>query len=905
LPGKKILASLLAALTILAAFIALGYPQGSGPSQATKAPGLNAKLVQTSTNFIYVTSQGNYTFPKALPFLCSYKYNSAVMVLNSTFWLMAGASSVLIPYSSSVSASSTIFNVNETIQITTSTVAYLDQKWNFSNSRTMPKISIIASFTSNWKYGAYNITWVVQGYPYVSLVHAQAVPANATQALGLCQSILMGPNAYPLTWNTASLLLSWVDFGNATVVTGKTTTSSKFSVKGIQVRFPTNVSEIDPSLIASSTTAPFGSPPRDTFYALNLHWFFYYNVSSFHYYFKTSSDGSTWSSPTQVTSATWNSTVIGLAQITTWLFYTAGNWYVDLVMVASGFGGFPIYNEWGKLVAGGSITWNTYGAVIAVPAVSGIYYKNPSICVSSDSYTYIGYQRGQTNYNNIRIYATKDSNQAAVNLGWNTASNFPYKLYDLGAGSLNLSSDASVQACPLTSGKVAFAYIDDNDYPRANTWTGSGWSGESKASLLTVQSSFDGNGLSASAIGDTVAVAWDTLVYDNSYILYTYGTGFGSRTQVNTVHTGYGCYPALMVDTSTNNTYVFWIDWTGSSVEVATHLYYKVLYASNSSWSAKKTAYDLNYLTITSASSSYESYSSIIGTACFSSINSGPGYYYWFLNLAPSGHAYATIVTEILQPKDTLNKYAKFTRAETEKISVQDTFKKYAAFVRAETEKIKAYDSFSKYASFIRAESEKLAAYDTFAKAASFARVEAEKIAAHDAFSKYGSFTRKETEKISMLDAFKKYASFVRIETEVLRNYDTFSKYGSFIRMESEKINMYDSFNKYASFARTEIEAFRVRDAFGKHGHFTRTEIEQANIFDSIYHYTAHALVEAESDIINMIDSARLTVILPTYFANRFMLITAISVFACAAGFLFIPPLRRRRRRSEGEENEG
>jgi hypothetical protein len=59
-------------------------------------PYISPHLVQNDTHYIYVTDWGNYSFSKALPYVCMYTFrNGKAMVSFSTFWI--NTTNMLVP----------------------------------------------------------------------------------------------------------------------------------------------------------------------------------------------------------------------------------------------------------------------------------------------------------------------------------------------------------------------------------------------------------------------------------------------------------------------------------------------------------------------------------------------------------------------------------------------------------------------------------------------------------------------------------------------------------------------------------------------------------------------------------------------------------------------------------------
>ncbi|MBO3803988.1 MAG: hypothetical protein JTT11_09010 [Candidatus Brockarchaeota archaeon] len=286
------------------------------------------------------------------------------------------------------------------------------------------------------------------------------------------------------------------------------------------------------STVDSPTTddATIWSFQRKSFYANGRFWVFYCDGSNMA--FKTSTDGTSWSSKTTIRSCT------AADQFSIWFDGT----YFHYAYCAGG----SIYYRRGTPESDGTVTWSAGEQT----AISGTNYL-PCIAVDSNGYPWIGYHQ------NKRPMVAKSSKNDGT---W--ATQFTQDLTDWDM------TYAIVVPVPLTNGKMACIYTSYNQRIRLKSWSGSAWNNEWRTASADV-CVYQNSGISAVAQGDTVHVVFLTGSYAIKYTSYTYDSNWSSSVTVQSSVTSTST-PVLSIDTVNNNLYCF---WAGSPT--ADHVYYK------------------------------------------------------------------------------------------------------------------------------------------------------------------------------------------------------------------------------------------------------------------------------------------------------------------------------------------
>jgi len=365
----------------------------------------------------------------------------------------------------------------------------------------------------------YRLVWSLDGITYSSWVERK-------NSDNIKNRLVFGDENTPCGW----MALDWQDVYEkfkSDVSSYSVSTSAQGRKADIYFDLGTvgagQVLVVDPSLVGSSSSdvAIADYCQRKTFYANGRYWVFYSDGTNMVY--KTSTDGSTWTSATTVASVGGG---YGL-HFSIWFDGT----YLHYARLASGGG---LYYRRGTPNSDGTITWSAAEQTV----VSSLYAGVPSIAVDSNGYPWIGYQDYSSN--GFLPFITKSSTTGGV---WSTASGFPYQL------SSTTSNGWAVMPVPLTNGKMAVLYASGLGPVNVITWDGSAW----RAAVSTA-SSAGVRAFSAVAQGDDVHIVFSRYSdYAAIYVKYTYSTNsLSSETVLRSSYT----WPTITIDTSTNYLYV-------------------------------------------------------------------------------------------------------------------------------------------------------------------------------------------------------------------------------------------------------------------------------------------------------------------------------------------------------------
>lgn len=239
---------------------------------------------------------------------------------------------------------------------------------------------------------------------------------------------------------------------------------------------------------------------RKLFFAKGLFWVFYGYYNPDGIYYRTSSDGISWSGETLVTNLSRYGYIFSLFFDGTYVHYVSAN-------------GGNVYYRRGEPQNDGTISWSA----VEQTAVSGGVNRYPSICVDSDGYAWIGYY--VSNY----PYVTKNANNDGT---WTTDEAFPYQL------STTSGSIWWVIVVPLTSSKVYVVYALDFYSVYGQLYDG-GWGSEETISELTLEYGYHASAIN---VGNDVHVSYignAATKYQIRYRKRTYGVGWGTDTLVH------------------------------------------------------------------------------------------------------------------------------------------------------------------------------------------------------------------------------------------------------------------------------------------------------------------------------------------------------------------------------------
>ncbi len=282
---------------------------------------------------------------------------------------------------------------------------------------------------------------------------------------------------------------------------------------------------------------------RQIFYSQGLYWCFFNNVSSGYTYYTTSSDGSTWSTPTQLTTVNSSGS---------WHFACDSNGTDMIYAINSGVTNTPVYFREGALNTDGTITWAAAETNCSTASGSNVGQLWVTCAFDSAGYPWVSWcRKNSTSPQTREGYVTKS---ALLNGTWETAAGFPY----------DLPTDQTITGIctviiPLTNQKMYAMVSNASSFIEGFLWDGSSWG--SKEVITTSMGSTD-VAYSAVNVGDNVFLAYedsgDNLVglervYSNS-----------SWCNVATIQSAWGitCQPALSVDSEIGTVYCFYANST-------------------------------------------------------------------------------------------------------------------------------------------------------------------------------------------------------------------------------------------------------------------------------------------------------------------------------------------------------
>lgn len=201
--------------------------------------------ITTSFSYVYVTSAGNYSFSKLLPWSLSY----TSLWGNTTSFSGYGvqeSGNLLIASSPGVTAGQTSFSVNSTQISGAAAHGYLYCSYDFSKTpeKTSCNYRRIGSHD-------FSIVWLVTGN-YVrdnNTTYQTSTQAGLT-LIGDRQSAIVGSTPNSAKWHIP-LKLDWTDYGLASLYYGRITFASTPNY-GVLVEFPQNVAAVDPTVVQTN-----------------------------------------------------------------------------------------------------------------------------------------------------------------------------------------------------------------------------------------------------------------------------------------------------------------------------------------------------------------------------------------------------------------------------------------------------------------------------------------------------------------------------------------------------------------------------------------------------------------------------------------------------------------------------
>jgi len=329
--------------------------------------------------------------------------------------------------------------------------------------------------------------------------------------------------------------------------------------------------------------------PLYVFYAVGRFWIFYIITTTV--YYRTSTDGSTWSDRTSVTDVIdWTIQEAHVPEV--FAIYFDGTYFHYAVLKSD----YKLYYRRGTPNSDGTITWHTSTEQLVDTGDSTLLLQVSDIAKDSNGYVWIAvdvfHQLGWNAY----VYKNSRTDEY-----WTTDTDFPYSL-----GSARRNTHPIV--LPLTGGKVYFIYSQTCPSPTYYTipygilWDGSWGSAETG---FFAYCSTDGFCIGAIAVGDDIyAVETDIANSKIKFNKRTYGVGWGTEVEVVDVPPA-GVQPRLVYTPSA--IYCFWENLNDNKI------YYKKYV--NGSWDAQATVYAdestyglTSYFTIALFRKNYNSY---------------------------------------------------------------------------------------------------------------------------------------------------------------------------------------------------------------------------------------------------------------------------------------------------------
>jgi len=227
----------------------------------------------------------------------------------------------------------------------------------------------------------------------------------------------------------------------------------------------------------------------------------------------------------------------------------------------------PVYRR-GIPESDGSITWSTTSEETITTSLT--QERETYISVDSDGYPWITLYAWNGTHHNQYVYKSQYNNGS-----FSLDTGFPYKMV--------YGANYRASGVPLTNGKMYFVYFIFNQEGSGKLWNGTGWEDEETIGSATDDRIEQDEAYSVTSVGDDVHVVFlKRDDYDIKYINRTYGSGWGSSTTLQS-STTITSYPALSIDKSTGNLYVFWAS--------DNYIYYKKYDNSTTNWDSSSTTW--------------------------------------------------------------------------------------------------------------------------------------------------------------------------------------------------------------------------------------------------------------------------------------------------------------------------
>jgi len=304
---------------------------------------------------------------------------------------------------------------------------------------------------------------------------------------------------------------------------------------------------------STASSATYYPSQRKSFYANGRFWVFYFDGTNMVY--RTSTDGSTWTSATTVKAVTAGN------QFSIWFDGT----YLHYVYAYAS----SLYYRRGTPNSNGSITWSATEQTVSTTYNYALY---PVISTDSNGYVWIGYYEYTGTF--YYPYIIKSGNNDGT---WgSTPSGFPYQLSSTNA-------IWNVIPVPLTSGKMLVIYARTSASLTMQAWNGSAWG----SAVTTVSTNQYYYSFSAVAQGDNAHIVFlKATTYDIVYTKYTYSTNSLSTETTLVSGATSTSAPVMSINPNTNDLYVFVATKTTGTPTgwTANHIYYTKYTDSTSTW---------------------------------------------------------------------------------------------------------------------------------------------------------------------------------------------------------------------------------------------------------------------------------------------------------------------------------
>jgi len=308
------------------------------------------------------------------------------------------------------------------------------------------------------------------------------------------------------------LLVDWSDYGETEVLLRGST---------VTVIFADNDREVDPTVVGTTTAQNGLQMPMQEklFFVHDLYWLFFCNGS--HIVYQTSSDGTTWSSATDVVAGTEG--------------YCFSAWTNSSHIQYVRSDGDTIYYRMGATFSNGSIIWVSTEKSVYVDS-NYVFY--PIITVDSDGFAWVSFSNGS-----VFSVAPMVIKNNWRNGSWQDSSGFPHQLKS------TTGLNYVLQTVALSNSKVVCLYQKVGAQLWSKLWNGSHWESEE-----TIDSTTKTRINAVVSQDDIHAVYLD----DNSDLIYTVKANGSSWSDGLTLQTSLSSSDSLRISHDGTNLFVFW-----------------------------------------------------------------------------------------------------------------------------------------------------------------------------------------------------------------------------------------------------------------------------------------------------------------------------------------------------------